>query len=113
MENANNEAFIDKVETETKSQSNIDSAIYKETVKDLVILRDMKISVKKWLFILLCCELIYLGILLILQGFKYKGFELNNWTIGLFSNGCLIQTFLVIRYIVNHLFPKDGYKCFK
>lgn len=64
--------------------------------------------VKRHLFFLLYLEIAILIILLALQGFHWFGFTLNNWAFGFFINGCLVQTFFLIKYIVHNLFPTNG-----
>lgn len=64
-------------------------------------------QVKSHLFFLLYLEIAILIILLPLQGLHLLGFNLNDWAFGFFINGCLVQTFFLIKYIVHHLFPTD------
>jgi hypothetical protein len=51
-------------------------------------------------------ELLFMFALLILQGYNF--IQLNEWMLGIFTNGVLIQTFVGLRTIVTHLFPLNG-----
>lgn len=59
---------------------------------------------------ILIVEIIFLFALIIFQAFKFFNFNLNEWTFGIFVNGCLLQTFFLIRCIVAHIFPADPQK---
>ncbi len=56
---------------------------------------------------LLSFEMIFLVMLIILQGFNIGSFKLDHWFFGIFANGCLLQTFFLIKSIVSHAFPAD------
>lgn len=62
--------------------------------------------VKTHLFWILYGELAFLAALIILQGFHLFKFNINDWVFGTFANATIVQTFFLIRCIVNHLFPK-------
>ena len=66
---------------------------------------DLKKSIKNFLTSLLICEFFFLLLLIIFQGFKFFSFQLNEWSFGLFINGCIVQTFLLVGYMIKHLFP--------
>lgn len=67
-------------------------------------------SIKTHLVVLLYLEILLLSAILLLQGFGLGGFSINNWAFGFFVNGCLVQTFFLIKYIVKHLFPEANQK---
>lgn len=59
-----------------------------------------------WLMIwTLWAELLFLGVLILMQGFEIRGFRLNQWVFGFFVNGALLQTFFLVRVVLNNLFP--------
>jgi hypothetical protein len=58
------------------------------------------------IFGILIAEVLFLFSIIYFQGFHVHGFSLNDWVFGVFSNGCLIQTFFLIQYIVKHLYPQ-------
>ena len=55
-------------------------------------------------FHLLRLQVVFLFVLIFLQGFKPWGFSLDKWVFGLFVNGCLVYTYALIRYIASDLF---------
>jgi hypothetical protein len=64
-----------------------------------------------WIIVgILIAEILFLFAMVILQAFKLGNFNLNEWTFGIFVNGCLLQTFFLIRCIVVHIFPSDPQK---
>ncbi|MRI34460.1 hypothetical protein EOPP23_15850 [Endozoicomonas sp. OPT23] len=56
------------------------------------------------IFTLLCAQVVFLSVLMVFQGFKPWGFQLDNWVFGFFINGSLIYTYAIIRYIASDLF---------
>lgn len=59
-----------------------------------------------WIIIgTLWVELLFLGALILMQGFGLNGFKLNQWVFGFFVNGALLQTFFLVRVVLNNLFP--------
>lgn len=54
---------------------------------------------------LLFGQIVILAVFLLLQGFGWGGFKLEQWTFGIWVNGTVIQTYLVLKIIVQHLFP--------
>ena len=72
--------------------------------------RQMREDLQKKLISLLKLEIIFLFTLIFLQGlghipFTEIVFKLNEWAFGFFINGCIIQTFFLIRPICANLFP--------
>lgn len=62
-------------------------------------------DVSRLVFRTLWCELAFFGAVVTLQGFKPYSFELNQWVFGFMVNGVLVQTIVLVHYIVKHLFP--------
>ena len=57
-------------------------------------------------FTILAIQLGALFVLMLLQGFRLWGFSLDKWTFCLLSNGTLVETFLIVQFMVKHLFPQ-------
>lgn len=70
--------------------------------------RELRDLIQKKVFRLLWAQLIALVVLLVLQGFRLWGFQLNEWAFGVLVNGALVQTFFIVRFIVAHLFPQNS-----
>lgn len=68
--------------------------------------RELRDIIQKKVFWLLWVQLGFLFALLLLQGFRLWGFQLNEWAFGVLVNGALVQTFFIVRFIVAHLFPQ-------
>lgn len=69
--------------------------------------RELRGLIQKKVFQLLWVQLFFLFALLLLQGFRFQGFQLNEWAFGILVNGALIQTFFIVRFIVAHLYPQS------
>lgn len=69
--------------------------------------RELRELIQKKVFKLLWVQLFFLFALLLLQGFRLGGFQLNEWAFGILVNGALVQTFFIVRFIVAHLFPQS------
>src|SRR5262245_20396685 len=67
-------------------------------------------QIKSFIQWVLGIEIAFLMIMIICQGWKLGGFSLNDWVFGIFANACLLQTFLLIKCIVSHVFPSDPQK---
>ena len=67
--------------------------------------RELQKSIQWKVFITLWAQLGTLFVLMLLQGFRFQGFVLNDWAFGILVNGTLIETFFLVRFIVSHLFP--------
>ena len=79
-----------------------------EKQKDSQQRRDLRQTIQRKVFITLWVQLGALLLLMLFQGFKWGGFSLNDWAFGFLANGTLIETFFIVRFIVQHLFPQEG-----
>lgn len=62
------------------------------------------------LFRLLWCETVVIFVLTFFQGFKYRGFHLDQWTLRLVVSATLTQITAMLLIAVQHLFPnRDGH----
>lgn len=62
---------------------------------------------------ILCLELAAILMLLLFQGFKYRGFQLDNLLIGSVVGGVFLQTVWCLQNIAAHLFPEGADKLAK
>ena len=67
--------------------------------------RELRKLIQSKIFWTLWVQLAFLFTLLLFQGFKWHGFNLNDWAFGILANGTLVETFFIVRFIVVHLFP--------
>lgn len=68
---------------------------------------DLRKKIYKLIKKILIGEIIFLALIILLQGFKPWNFYLNHWFFGIFANACLVQTFFLAKCIVSHVFPDD------
>jgi hypothetical protein len=76
--------------------------------EDRKIDRALKEKTHSAVFLILKWQIGGLFCLMLLQGWKIWGFTLNEWAFGVFLNGTLVQTYFLVRFIVEHLYPKRG-----
>ena len=79
----------------------------KEESNQLIQLRQ---GVQSKLFALLTAQVIFLGVLILLQGTALWGFKLEEWAFAIFINGSLIHTYMLVKQITVNLFPSDKKK---
>lgn len=93
----------------TPSSEKYYSKYHEEHIKDIEHRREQRERFDNRVFWLLVCQVAFLIVLISLQGFKVFGFSLNDWAFGIFVNGSLIQSFLLVRYIAADLYtePKN------
>ncbi len=72
--------------------------------------RELKEKTHSAVFKILRWQIIGLFVLMLLQGWGFWGFSLNQWAFGVFLNGTLVQTYFLVRFIVEHLYPKKDTK---
>lgn len=60
------------------------------------------------IFKILRWQIVGVFALMLLQGFHVWGFKLDQWAFGIFLNGTLVQTYFLVRFIVEHLYPKKA-----
>ena len=68
---------------------------------------NLKIDVKKKVFLILNFEIIFLLLLVCFQGFGWFGFKLNDYVFGVLNTGALVHTFAMAKIVVGSLFPID------
>ena len=90
------------------SQQESDKNLASQIIKDKEQRRQMRQDFEKKVFRLLTGQIIFLGVLILLQGFNFLGFKLDEWVFGLLVNGSLVYTYFIIRYIVSDLFTGDS-----
>jgi hypothetical protein len=83
-------------------------SLHEEEIADRQTTRKLREEVGNKVLITLWVQIGFLAIMILFQGFKLCGFELNEWVFGVFVNGVLIQTFFLVRVIVQDLYPKGG-----
>jgi hypothetical protein len=107
---------MQKAREKSKAISKINAPIIKQNFHEIDELNDgehnrsLRKELQEKLIQLLKIEIIFLSFLMTLQGMNYipflhLTFKLNEWTFGIFINGCLFQTFILIRPICRSLFP--------
>ncbi|NRY59830.1 hypothetical protein [Clostridium beijerinckii] len=73
-------------------------------------------TLKKWFSIFILIILLILSIVIsavvILEGFKLYGFDLEEWTLRLFVSGVFLEIIVLIKIMINSLFPKDDRKLY-
>ena len=67
---------------------------------------DLRDEAFKACFKTLWIEILFLNLLILLQGFEFFGFKLNEWIFALFVSGVLLQTFFLLSGIIGDLYPK-------
>ena len=92
------ESFVHRAQQEAVAE------LQRETLKDRKSRRKHRKKFDRKIFMLLCFQVGFLMVLMLLQGFSPKGFQLDNWVFGFFINGSLIYTYAIIRYIASDLF---------
>jgi hypothetical protein len=103
--------IFDALENESNaSESAIATQMIQQDLFDRILRRSLRKEVKDKSFNILYAELVFLALLIIFQGFNIWNFRLENWVFGVITNVCILQTFLVIRYITIHLFPNNDKK---
>ena len=55
---------------------------------------------------LLLAEIVFLGVIVFLDGFNVWGFKINEWLLGSVFCGILTHTFLLVKTIVKNLFTR-------
>nr|DAY43552.1 MAG TPA: hypothetical protein [Caudoviricetes sp.] len=55
---------------------------------------------------LLLAEIVFLGVIVFLDGFNVWGFKINEWLLGSVFYGILTHTFLLVKTIVKNLFTR-------
>lgn len=55
---------------------------------------------------LLLAEIVFLGVIVFLDGFNIWGFKINEWLLGSVFCGILTHTFLLVKTIVKNLFTR-------
>jgi hypothetical protein len=113
LENA--KEVVSKVETkvtdakvvrdERTTVSIIDRELHDEKIKDLQSRRTLRTRVAIGAAVFLLLEL---AVVILLSWTTGVGaWRLNEWVIGVFINGVIIQHYFVIRIIVSNLFPRE------
>jgi len=77
---------------------------HQQDIKDRKKRRRQRERLDNRVFGLLVFQVVFLVTIMLLQGFSPWGFKLNRWTFGIFVNGSLIQSYLLVRYIAADLF---------
>lgn len=88
------------------TKSAISEAEEEQNRKDREKDRELKEKTHSAVFRILIAQIIGLFVLMLLQGWGLWGFGLNQWAFGVFLNGTLVQTYFLVRFIVEHLYPK-------
>jgi hypothetical protein len=103
---AETKAIVAKVtKDEQTAVSKIDQELHDEKIKDLRSRRTLRTRVAIGAAAFLVIEL---AIVLVLAWTTGVGvWRLNEWVIGTFINGVIVQHYFVIRIIVSNLFPRD------
>jgi len=84
------------------------SAYHNQNILNIIKRREQRERLDNRIFILLACQVVFLVVLMLLQGFHVWGFSLNEWVFGFFINGSLIQTYLLVRDITKDLYPESS-----
>lgn len=66
----------------------------------------LKLGVACFLLGLLSIQTIFIFILISLQGFGFYNFELDNYIFYILISGTLIESYYLVKIVVEHLFPK-------
>lgn len=102
------EILFSEIDNEVNNKSTIKESLQQQDLKDRDLQRKLRIQLKDASFKILYYELVFLAILILFQGAGW--IKLNDWVFGLITNVCILQTFLIIRYIALHLFPNNNGK---
>lgn len=79
-----------------------------EDVEDRKQNRGLRKTIAIRLIWMLSAELMFLGLMIIFQGFTIWGFHLQEWVFSIFTTSVLAQTFLLVRVVVKNLFPAES-----
>lgn len=93
---------------EVNPSAKAQTSLHEEEIADRQTTRELRKGVGTKVLYTLWAQISFLAIMILFQGFKLCGFELNEWVFGVFVNGVLIQTFFLVRVIVQDLYPKGG-----
>lgn len=83
---------------------------HEQDMRNIAQRRDQRERFDNRFYYLLVGQVSFLVVLILLQGFGLFGFYLNQWAFGIFVNGSLIQSYLLVRYIAADLFKDPGKK---
>ena len=106
----NEEKDVIQVDLKEKRNTSTEDYVDSQNTQLQQQIIDFRDFLKSRSFRILYTELIFLAVLILLQGFKWWEFHINDWVIGIVSSGCLFQTFLIIRYIAVNIFPNNNNK---
>lgn len=116
MQKTNTEEQIALIESQA-SPEEIDSSklLVSEKIKDGKAVRKARSWLQTVLLFLLIFEIVFIAYLVISQGIGHLcffektkiPFALEKWTFGIFINGALVQTCILIKPIAANLFPNS------
>ena len=67
---------------------------------------ELKKDFARYLRALLLLQTGFIFVAIFLQGFRTAGFKLNNYIFYILISGTLIESYFLVKIVVNHLFPK-------
>ena len=102
------ESFIPNLSTELTSVT--DSRAQELHIQKLARLKqdtEQRKDLSNRVYWLLIAQVIFLALMITFQGFGWCGFNLNDWVFGLFINGSLIHTYLLMKQIVTGVYSNE------
>ena len=83
--------------------------VEREQLKNRDFRQDIKLKKMTLLALLIFLGIETFGVFFVAlcQGFKFKGFALEEWSFKLLVSATLAQTYLMLKVAVDYLFPKE------
>ena len=95
------------------NQSELDNlrkkAFYEKHEQDIENIKEDRKLKKQYasrLYYLLIAEISLVFIVVFIDGFKWLGFEINEWLLGVIFNSIILQSFFLVRLVTESLFSR-------